>query len=146
MTPAITQFISDPAVTRWIAARTVSPLSQCAPPVYAKENAMRRSEQTNWTTERVQMLKELYPIMSSQKVADRMGLSKNAVIGKANRLGMKFTKGVTYKGTLGDVAVARLMADEKPFIKDWKRYGFTSPSQAALMQQKIIDDMGEQAI
>jgi hypothetical protein len=99
----------------------------------------------NWTPERIEFLKRCYPIRSSQQIAGDLGVSKNAVIGKARRLGLSFSKGPTYMGSTGDVAVARMMADDKPFVADWERYGFTSPSQAQLMQQKIIDDMGEQA-
>jgi len=106
---------------------------------------MRKEFQFNWTPEAVQYLKDNYATKSANDIAKSIGTSRNSVIGKANRLGLKFSKGVTYQGATGDVAVARLMADDKPFIADWKRYGFTSPSQAALMQQKIIDDMGAQA-
>lgn len=107
---------------------------------------MRKEFQFNWTPEAVQYLKDNYATKSADEIARHLGTSRNSVIGKARRVGASFSKGVTYQGTTGCVAVARLMADDKPFIADWKRYGFTSPSQAALMQQNIIDDMGAQAI
>lgn len=107
---------------------------------------MWKREQFHWDAKAVQYLKDNYATKSANEIAATIGTSRNSVIGKANRLGLKFSKGATYMGATGYVAVARLMADEKDFIAHWDSYGFTSPSQAALMQQKIIDDMGWQAV
>lgn len=45
-----------------------------------------------WTTEQVEILRELYPYMRSHDIAARLGLRHTQVLDKASRLGFKKTK------------------------------------------------------
>lgn len=45
-----------------------------------------------WTDERIQRLRELTPIMSARKIGELLGTTRNAVIGKAHRLGFGMRK------------------------------------------------------
>lgn len=50
---------------------------------------VNRHPKSPWTTETIARLKELAPQMSADAIAKRLRVSRNAVIGKARRLGIK---------------------------------------------------------
>jgi GcrA cell cycle regulator len=66
--------------------------------------------QATWTTERVALLKDrINAGLSCGQIAREIGVSRNAVIGKANRLGLSRLKSVTsgHRERTGDRGVAR---------------------------------------
>ena len=51
--------------------------------------------QPTWTTERVELLKSCFEAgLSCREIADRIGVSRNAVIGKISRLSLKREKAI----------------------------------------------------
>ena len=58
--------------------------------------------QTMWTTERIALLKNRIDAgLSCGQIAREIGVSRNAVIGKANRLGLSRFKSATAGGRSG---------------------------------------------
>lgn len=55
---------------------------------------------TNWTKEQDDFLKEQYRAISAAVIAERLGKTRNAVIGRANRLGL----GRAYREVFGQTA------------------------------------------
>lgn len=41
-----------------------------------------------WDPEREQVLRDLWPVASTQQIAERIGMSRRAVLGKARRMGL----------------------------------------------------------
>ena len=63
-----------------------------APPTHAKNGPLRLAplQSDTWTTERLEKLKRAFDAgLSCSKIAGEIGVSRNAVIGKLHRLGLK---------------------------------------------------------
>jgi len=68
----------------------------CPQPEERPKSASRRAAATNdiWTAERVELLKIHYDAgLSCRQIAGEIGVTRNAVIGKLNRLGLKRGRG-----------------------------------------------------
>ena len=73
-----------------------------------------------WTDERVQVLRDLAPTHSCGKIAARLGCTRNAVIGKAARIGVSLSKA-------GNPEVSFLPLPTSPFIPPQKIVCETKP-------------------
>jgi GcrA cell cycle regulator len=75
--------------------------------------------QTTWTTERVALLKDRIDAgLSCAQIAREIGVSRNAVIGKANRLGLSRSKGVT-SGHREGTARSRIATRQRTVLALW---------------------------
>ena len=53
---------------------------------------MKRNKSFEWTEDRIERLKELFPIYAAKDIAERLGCTKGAVYSKTSSLGMKKSK------------------------------------------------------
>ncbi len=107
---------------------------------------MRRDLTTDWTQERCDLLRHLrLQNTKFSEIAALMGLSRNAVIGKANRMGLTKRRPAVpqYKGLKGCDAVAEMMADDRRIVFDWSELGFRNPLHAKHWRDRVAGEMGE---
>ena len=106
-----------------------------------------RHKETPWTPERCENLRTLYGEIPTAQLGEMFGISKNAVIGKARRMGLcrKHDVKTVYKGLVGADAVAEMMADGFNVVADWHKLGFKGPHYASAWRDKVIESMGAQA-
>ena len=95
-----------------------------------------------WTEDKVAFLRQHYGTMLSREIADHLGISRNSVIGKACRLGLQSTHGITIKP--GRPRIAMIMKPKpkpkKPAVP--KQYGRVSFEQLEQWHcREIVQDV-----
>src|SRR4051812_30193054 len=77
--------------------------------------------QATWTTERIALLKDRIDAgLSCGQIAREIGVSRNAVIGKAHRLGLSRTKGVS-AGQREGTARSRTATQHRTLVALWAK-------------------------
>jgi GcrA cell cycle regulator len=81
--------------------------------------------QTTWTTERIALLKDRIEAgLSCGQIAREIGVSRNAVIGKANRLGLSRFKSVTSgqrQRMARNIAGSRVATQHRTLLELWAK-------------------------
>lgn len=80
--------------------------------------SVQNGASTKWTEEETDFLRKNYRTHSAQIVADTLGKTRNAIIGKANRIGLTLSYDEVFRNPHGEIMMAQRVPKEPTSADD----------------------------
>ena len=81
----------------------------------SKNRYMQKGKKTEWTDERIEILRKFYQVEPNDKVAERLGISSRTLVRKAKELQLykpqAVTKSVGIEETVRDLSAPRVSSE-----------------------------------